>query len=136
MTHEEAWDARLGTHVGADLGHSRAQVEHGGDGANGKSNDFSPGERLQGRDRDRASPCVQSPSTGTPSPACAQLSSSDSPLIITFHLATAEYPVQSVITGIGFICVAQRAMSQSKTILQTYLQFQPTELPCCTSLLV
>lgn len=81
MAHEQPQGPRLGTHVGADLGHSGAQVEHGGDGANGKSNDFSPGERLQDRDRD--SPCAQSPSTATPSPVCAQLLSSDSPVIIT-----------------------------------------------------
>lgn len=68
---EEPQGPRLGTHVGADLGHSGAQVEHGGDGADGKSNDFSPGERLQGRDRD--SSCAQSPSTATPSLGCAQL---------------------------------------------------------------
>lgn len=67
---EEPRGARLGTHVGADLGHPGAQVEHGGDGADGKSNDFSPGERLQGRAGARASPSAQSPGTATPTPPC------------------------------------------------------------------
>lgn len=75
VTGEEPRGPRLGTHVGADLGHSGAQVEHGGDGADGKSNDLSPGERLQGRggDRDRASPCAQSSARPHPAPCAGPL---------------------------------------------------------------
>lgn len=37
-----------GTHVGVDLGQAGAQVQHGGDGADGEANDLAPGEGLQG----------------------------------------------------------------------------------------
>lgn len=73
VTGEEPRGARLGTHVGADLGHSGAQVEHRGDGSDGKSNDLSPGERLQGRggdtDRDTGTaPVLRAPARPHPAP--------------------------------------------------------------------
>ena len=46
------------TYVSVDLGDSGAQVQHGGDGADGKANDLTPGERLEGKGA-ASSPCVQ-----------------------------------------------------------------------------
>lgn len=41
--------SRHSTYVSVDLGDSGAQVQHGGDGADGEANDLAPGERLQGK---------------------------------------------------------------------------------------